>query len=358
MDLTISKNTSVPVYIQIANRLRRQIIDGVYSTGFRFPAESEFSAALGVNHQTLRKSFRILSEEKLIQQKRGKGTFVIYETEPLYRIAVLGSVLGASSGALWLSGLYEAFSELRNEIISLPYIAGTQRTLKEVFQESKADALVLYAQTPEILSQLSDSFFASVPCVAINAKNSEAENCFCVDVQPDPMRPAVEHLTRLGHRRIGFITREEKTSNLLERERSFWNSLKEFGLDTSPELMISSDGTYFESGTICALKLLSGPDPVSAIICPGPSITFGALYGLMKEGIRIPEDVSLVGYDISSTINPHISTLLQPQYEMAYSAGKILTDCLLKRTVRDAETFQVQFEERGSTGKPNPKFIK
>jgi LacI family transcriptional regulator len=216
----------------------------------------------------------------------------------------------------------------------------------------------LYAQTPEILSQLSDPFFMSIPCVAINAKKSEAENCFCVDVQPNPIHPAVEHLTKLGHRRIGFITREEKTSNLLEREHSFWNSLKEFGLDTSPELMISTDDTYFESGSKCALKLFSGPDPVSAIICPGPSITFGALYGLMKEGIRIPEDVSLVGYDISDTINPHISTLIQPQYEMAYSAGKILTDRLLKRTVRNAETFQVLFEERGSTGKPNKKFTK
>ena len=355
MRLEIKKNTSVPVYIQIADGLRDRIMDGVYTPGFRFPAESDFAAELGINHQTLRKSFRILAEEKLIQQKRGKGTFVTYEAEPLYRIAVVGYDMRTSSGAKWLAGLYEAFSEIRHEFVFLPLVYETGKTLKERFYESKAEALVLYGQTPEILQQLSDPELISVPSVVINAKPSETGNRPCVDVLPNPLRPAVEHLVKLGHRRIGLITRSDKTSNLLERERSFLNSLQEFCLENSPELIVSSEGTHFESGMECALKLVKGKNPVTAIICSGPTITSGAMYGLMKDGIRIPEDVSLIGYDISVSSNPFISTLIQPQYEMAHYAGKMLIDLLRKKTVQNTEIFQVQFEDRGSTGKPKNK---
>ena len=49
MRLEINKNTSIPVYIQVANGLRNRIIDGVYTPGFRFPAESDFAAKLGIN---------------------------------------------------------------------------------------------------------------------------------------------------------------------------------------------------------------------------------------------------------------------------------------------------------------------
>lgn len=355
MLLEIKKNTSVPVYIQIADGLRDRIKDGVYTPGFRFPAESDFAAELGINHQTLRKSFRILAEEKLIQQKRGKGTFVTYEAEPLYRIAVVGYDMRTSSGAKWLSGLYEAFSEIRHEFVFLPVVHETGKTLKELFYESKAEAMVLYGQSPEFLQQLSDPELISVPSVVINAKPSETGNRPCVDVLPNPIRPAVEHLAKLGHRRIGFITRGDKTSNLLERERSFLNSMKEFGLENSQDLIIFSEGTHFESGMECALELVKRENPVTAIICSGPTITAGALYGLMKNGIRIPEEISLIGYDISVSSNPYISTLIQPQREMAHYAGKMLLDLLRKKKVRDTEIFQVQFEDRGSTGKPKNK---
>ena len=352
MRFEINKNTSIPVYIQVANGLRNRIIDGVYTPGFRFPAESDFAAKLGINHQTLRKSFRILAEENLIQQKRGKGTFVTYGTEPLYRIAVLGYDMRTASGTRWLAGLYEAFSEIRHEFVFLPVDYNPQKTLKERFFESKAEAMVLYGQPPKILQQLSDPELLSVPSVVINAKPSETGNRPCVDVLLNPIRPAVEHLAKLGHSKIGFITREDKTSNQLERERSFMNSIKEFGLINCSDLIISSKGTHFESGMECALKLVSGDDPVTAIICSGPTITAGALYGLMKNGIRIPDDVSLIGYDILETSNPFISTLIQPQREMAYHAGKILIDILKKKKVRNTEIFQVHFEDRGSTAKP------
>lgn len=355
MRLEINKNTSVPVYIQIADGLRDLIMDGIYTPGFRFPAESDFAAELGINHQTLRKSFRILAEEKLIQQKRGKGTFVTYEAEPLYRIAVVGYDMRTSSGAKWLSGLYEAFSEIRHEFVFFPVVNESGKSLKELFFDSKAEALVLYGQPTGILQQLSDPELISTPSVVINAKPSETGNRPCVDVLPNPIRPAVEHLAKLGHRRIGFISRGDKTSNLLERERSFLNSVEEFGLEKSPDLIVFSDGTHFESGMECALKLVSGDNPVSAIICSGPTITAGALYGLMKNGIRIPEDVSLIGYDIAVSSNPYISTLIQPQREMAYCAGKMLIDLLRKKKVRNTEIFQVQFEDRGSTDKPKCK---
>ena len=356
MRLVIDKNTSIPVYLQLANYLREQILTGVYKEGFRFPSESDFSANLGINHQTLRKSFRILAEENLIKQQRGKGTFVTFQTEATYKIAILGYMSTSPASALWLSGLYEAFSNIKSQFIYLPYLQETHQSLKEAFIDSKADALLLYAQTPQILQQLSDPFFSTIPCVAINAKSKEAENCFCIDVSPNPIRPAIEHLAKLGHKRIGFITSGDKTSNLLERENSFWSSLKEFNLDCSKDLMAYEEGHLFDASMKCALKLVKQANPVTAIICPGPTITYGAVYSLMKEAIRIPEDISIVGYDIPTASNPYISTLTHPQHEMAFYAGKVLSNLLTTKKIKKKEIFQVLFKERGSTSKPNKSF--
>ena len=87
-DLIIDKTIATPLYIQVANSLREKILTGKYQEGYRFPTEPEFAAMLGINHQTLRKSFQILSEQNLITQQRGKGTFVTCNTDRLYKIAV------------------------------------------------------------------------------------------------------------------------------------------------------------------------------------------------------------------------------------------------------------------------------
>ena len=351
MDMLLNKNDSTPIYMQVATILRNRIIDGTYSPGYRFPAENDFAAALGINHQTLRKSFRILADQHLIKQQRGKGTFVIRAEDPLYRIAVLGY-------DEWFGGMFDALSAARIETIQIPSLTSDNtKTLWEIFSETKAHALVLYGQSRKVLAQLAVPEFDSVPCVAMNARPEETGNRQCVNVQQNPIHPAVEHLAKLGHRRIGFISRKEKTSNMLERDKSFMDALIEFGLDTSPDLIVHSEGTHFESGKMSAPDLIFRKNPVSAIICSGAAISLGAMYGLMKAGVRIPEDVSLVGYDIKMQVNPYLSTLIQPQSDMAFYAGKLLLSMLKKEPLPKPETFQVHFEDRGSTGVPNKKFL-
>ena len=71
-----TENDAIPIYRQIAESLRQSILSGEFKEGCKLPSESEFAKELGINHLTLRKSLQILSEQKLITQRQGKGTFV------------------------------------------------------------------------------------------------------------------------------------------------------------------------------------------------------------------------------------------------------------------------------------------
>ena len=346
------KDAGTPLYLQLADSLRNRIIDGEYAPGYRFPTEPEFAASLGINHQTLRKSLKILSDQNLIAQQRGRGTFVIYRTEKVYRVALnIGFRHTDSQSAAILAGVQSAFSSLRCKPIFFSEKEG--QDLYRSFKESEADMLICAALLPEELEQLKRKEFDDVPCVVINARPEDVGGKLCVNVQRDPIRPAIEKLAAEGHRRIGYISGAGKTSNMQDRDLSFRVSVRRFGLDESPDLFCGGiEGmNYFQMGVRGAEALLSLKDPPTAIICPGRAIATGAWQRLMEMGLRIPRDISVIGYDLPEWVNPKFSTLFHPHYEIAEYAGKLLIS-KMNGSPLEEKKFEVKLIDRGSISKP------
>lgn len=84
-----TESDAIPIYRQIAESLRQSILSGEFKEGCKLPSESEFAKELGINHLTLRKSLQILSEQKLITQRQGKGTFVNSIHRPQRRLGII-----------------------------------------------------------------------------------------------------------------------------------------------------------------------------------------------------------------------------------------------------------------------------
>lgn len=351
-ELIPDKDAATPLYLQLADSLRNRIIDGEYLPGYRFPTEPEFAASLGINHQTLRKSLKILSDQNLIAQQRGKGTFVIYKTEKLYRIALdIGFHYTDPHAAAILAGIQSAFNAIRCELIFFSKKDGSD--LYRSFKKSGADMLICAALLPEELEQLKRKEFDDVPCVVINARPEDVGGRLCVDVQRDPIRSAVEKLAEEGHRRIGYISHAVKTSNMQDRDSSFRENIKRFGLDDSPDLFFDGiEGMRsFQMGVSGAEALLSLKNPPTAIICPGRSIATGAWQKIMEMGLRIPEDVSVIGYDLPEWVNPKFSTLFHPHSEIAEYAAKLLLS-KMNGSLLEEMKFEVKLIDRGSISKP------
>jgi DNA-binding LacI/PurR family transcriptional regulator len=147
-------------------------------------------------------------------------------------------------------------------------------------------------------------------------------------------RLAVEHLVDLGHRSIAHID-GGKGAGSSARRSGYMDAMRQYGLG-GESLVVR--GAYTEDGgAVGVAQLFAGRHGPSAIFAANDLAAFGALHGLEERGLRVPEDVSLVGYD---NIRPGVlgrnklTTIDQPRREMGATAIKLLLDRLDNRRVR------------------------
>jgi len=141
----------------------------------------------------------------------------------------------------------------------------------------------------------------------------------------------LRHLCQLGHHRIAFMRGGSHSSDADER----WDCLKavarEFGIVVRPELtvelklMVSTPELGYEP----ASELLSRKAHFTAIVCYDDIAAIGAIRAIRDHGLRVPEDISVVGFDdiqSAAFYNPSITTIRQPLYEMGRIAARILLE--------------------------------
>jgi LacI family transcriptional regulator len=152
-------------------------------------------------------------------------------------------------------------------------------------------------------------------------------------VRPDERygaRLAVEHLLKLGHRRIGYINGPEGWFASEERLIGYQEALASYGIAFDPMLVESGDWEV-QSGYPVAQRLLKMPDPPDAIFAANDLMALGAIYAIQGAGLRVPDDIAVVGYDdreIGSITRPTITTVSLPCYEMGQASAQLLLGLL------------------------------
>ena len=142
-------------------------------------------------------------------------------------------------------------------------------------------------------------------------------------------RDAVAHLLELGHRRIGMIT--GPLNSLLSRDRLKGYRQALLGHDIEVESVLIQEGDHtYESGYNQMNKFLALDKPPTAIFAANDSMAMGAIKAIKARGLRVPEDVAVVGFDniqFSAIFEPALTTIAQPLVEM----GKRSMELLLKQ---------------------------
>jgi len=149
----------------------------------------------------------------------------------------------------------------------------------------------------------------------------EKVNSVCLD-NDKGVKLALEHLVNLGHRRIGYISGNPNSADGPERLEAFRKYSKEFGLDKDENLIAHGDFT-FESGEEAVKELLDLPQKPTAIFSASDYMAIGAMRTMKKRGLRIPQDISLVGFDNTleaAYVEPPLTTVRQPLQEMGETA--------------------------------------
>jgi DNA-binding LacI/PurR family transcriptional regulator len=138
-------------------------------------------------------------------------------------------------------------------------------------------------------------------------------------------RSATRHLIGLGHRRIAMISGPDDVLCCRARLDGHRAALESAGLRVDPDLVVRTDLTQ-DGGHAAALKLLNRPEPPTAIFTGNDLQALGVYQAARAVGLRIPTDLSVVGFDdlpIAALIDPPLTTVHQPLAEMAVAATEL-----------------------------------
>lgn len=141
---------------------------------------------------------------------------------------------------------------------------------------------------------------------------------------------AVDYLVSLGHRKIGMIMGRQTTYSGLRRRESFVKRMKYHGLPLDVRYMIKGDFTW-ETVVPEIEKLIKTHELPTALIASNDSMAMAAIETFRRHGIRVPEDVSVIGYDdnpTSAIVKPSLTTIRIPFIEMARKSMDMLSELI------------------------------
>ena len=137
---------------------------------------------------------------------------------------------------------------------------------------------------------------------------------------------AVRHLIDLGHRRIAFVAGPADNTDSCERFAGYKRALAEASLEFDPNLVVESD-LQEASGLLAINRLFESKQHFSAVFAINDQTAYGVRLSLYRKGIRVPDDISLIGFDdlpSSSYTTPPLTTIRQPLYDTGLIATKAL----------------------------------
>jgi len=173
------------------------------------------------------------------------------------------------------------------------------------------------------------------------------------------MRLIAEHLTQLGHERVGMVSGPLEKSSGHERYHGLRDALADLGLPLHDSLVRFGDFRV-SGGREAAEELLRLPEPPTALVVSNNQMTLGALLAVRELGLRVPDEVSVVSFDDmewAPLANPPLTALAQPTYEMGATAARMLLDKIEKKATGSPSKLFMEPElmVRGSTGSPGGK---
>jgi LacI family transcriptional regulator len=244
-----------------------------------------------------------------------------------------------------LQGVAGFVEDTHYEIIL--YSASPEKDFSQVIDRMLATNMavgilaLLHMQSPQHLVEL---YQQGLPVVLINHVATRVELPQVGIDNAAATYTAIRHLLDLGHRRIGFILGLPEIQCTHDRYEGYCKALSDAGIPLDPSLVL--EGNYqCEGGDRCARQFFAMSEPPTAIFASNDLTAYGVLETADEQGVRIPDDVALVGFDDippSAHVQPALTTVHHPFKEMGRSAAQLLLTLINQRTSTAARRGKVQ----------------
>ncbi len=254
-----------------------------------------------------------------------------------------------------VGGIEEAANEHGFSVFLANSNADPEREFHVVrsFQQHRVDGLIVAAPRVGALHMAALSRMR-IPIVLVNNQHpSEFVHSVAI-ANVDAARQATRHLIALGHRRIASLGNRFGYQSDTERFAGYRQALAEADLPFEPDLVVHGDGT--PGGAPAAMaRLLGLAAPPTAVFCYNDMTALAVLRHLRCLGLRVPEDVSLIGFDdlfLAEYTDPPLTTMRQPMWQMDRAAARMLLDLLEGNAAVENVQMPAELILRQSTAPP------
>lgn len=201
----------------------------------------------------------------------------------------------------------------------------------QLLMDRKVDGIIV------LTGKLSDATLLelthSIP-VVVTGRQLSAPNLFSIDFDnAEGAAQAVKHLCELGHQRVAFLSGPLDHPDAKQRLLGYKKEIKRQGMVVDKNLIIESD--FLETGGLREVNaLLASKTRFTAILAANDQMAYGARLALHKAQLRVPDDISLIGFDDlphSAFTLPPLTSVRQSVYEIGVSAAKAMLDLINKK---------------------------
>lgn len=240
--------------------------------------------------------------------------------------------------------------ERRDYYLLICYVHKTNYV--EVYDQKRVAGFVLLSPSSLHRSIIHELQSANIPFVS-TAKLIDEPDMAYVDVDNiKGAKLAVQHLVSLGHKKIAFVGKPALTSNN-DRLLGYKQTLSENNIKTEDQYIQIIDTSSIQSGYDMMKKLLELENPPTAVFSACDIMAYGAIKAIQEIGKKVPEDISVIGFDdisLSQYMAPPLTTIRQPAVEKGATAAGLLIDSLVEEKKPDNKVLDIKLIIRNSTG--------
>jgi GntR family transcriptional regulator, arabinose operon transcriptional repressor len=347
-EIVIDKNSPEPFHLQLYKTLKKIIVKHRLEAGCALPSERQLSNKFELNRNTVHRAYQTLQDEGFVSSRPGsRGLFISEDAKNLYQpsFPCIGILLtcsfsdfvskGSKLGMNYLSGVVDRANELNYStmIVNLPHI----NTSKEKVLEWRNDLIsrlsgVIYFGDRGIENDFAfESLvtYKNLPHVFVSANSTHTNvSSVIADVRSGGMA-AAEFLRENGHSRVGMILpmlapkREWGFMDISgERQDVMKKCFETCGIQVKPE-WIAHECNDLKAITQQLDLILSSNDAPTAFWCQNDLIALRALDYFKARNIRVPEDISLFGFDDieeAARVNPPLTSIRAGTYTIGRNA--------------------------------------
>lgn len=186
----------------------------------------------------------------------------------------------------------------------------------------------------EVESSVYDLDASSIPCIGVDIELKGKNSSYIMSDNHKISTKVVEHFYLNGYRDIGFIGIERPSPVMLQREEAFVESLKGFNLTINKEWFAYSKDYAEENGYRSAKEWIQRGSLPKAVFAATDLLAFGAIRAFKESGLKVPEDIAVIGCDDIDACNysvPPLTTIKQDKHKIGRLAAMILFDLMNKQ---------------------------